>query len=92
MATIIITVTTYETMLQIDLNTVNLLILAAIWRILPLHIRSFLNSLILVIISMSLVKAIYFGGYWRFLGSIQLYQFKSLPNINRFTVNAMPSR
>ena len=62
-----------------------------IWRILPSgHVDCYLNWLILVIISMSLIKAICIGSYliWRFLGPSQISQFKSQPNINRFTVYA----
>ena len=60
-----------------------------IWRILPSgHIDCYLNWLILAIICKSLIHAICIGGYliWRFLGSSQISQFKSPPNINRFTV------
>ena len=60
-----------------------------IWRILPSgHIDCYLNWLIWGIISRSLIEVICIGGYliWRFLGFSQISQFKSPPNINRFTV------
>ena len=41
---------------------------------------------------MDFIKALCFGGYliWGFLGSSQISQYKSLPNINRFAVFPSP--
>ena len=63
-----------------------------IWRFLPSgHIGYYLNWLSLVVCSTKLMKALCIGGYliWQLLGPSQIRQFKSPPNINRFTVTTV---
>ena len=73
------------------LNTVSLLILAAILirQILPSgHIDCYLDWLSLVMFSLNCIRSICISGYiiWQVLGPSQISQLKSPPNINPFTI------